>query len=122
VTGRVRVRRYIETENVQFTVPVRRERISIEHLPPADQDKPDAPTPRRHQPARTPAPRRTAGRDLHDDIILHEERVVILKEVVPTERIRLSREVITETVTIDAPLRRERIEHERPDREKQPLD
>jgi stress response protein YsnF len=48
--------------------------------------------------------------------------VVILKEVVPTERIRLSREVITETVTIDAPLRRERIEHKRPDREKQPLD
>ncbi len=60
--------------------------------------------------------------DLPEEIVLHEERVVILKEVVPTERIRLSREVVTENVTIEAPLRRERIELERPDRETQHLD
>jgi stress response protein YsnF len=40
---------------------------------------------------------------LPEEIVLHEERVVILKEVVPTERIRLSRES-------------ERIELERPGR------
>jgi stress response protein YsnF len=120
VTGRVRVRRYIETENIQVTVPVRRERISIEHLPPADQENLDA----LRSPADPNTPHHDAppAGDLPEEIILHEERVVILKEVVPTERIRLSREVITEMVTIDAPLRRERIELDRPDREKQPLD
>lgn len=110
VSGRVRVRRYIETENVQFTVPVRREKISIEHLPPTGDDAPAA------------AGNATADDELPEEIILHEERVVILKEVVPTERIRLSREVITETVTVETPLRHERIELETPGRDPQPFD
>lgn len=96
VSGRVRIRRYIETEDVQITVPVRRERISIEHLPPAGDD----------------APSTGVGTELPEEIILHEERVVILKEIVATERIRLSREVVTEEVTVETPLRHERIELE----------
>jgi stress response protein YsnF len=46
VTGRARLRKHVVTEHVQKTVPVQRERVSVE-LEPAD-DETDAPAGDRH--------------------------------------------------------------------------
>ena len=46
------------------------------------------------------------------EVVLHEEKVVSEKKVVPKERVRLDKDVVTENETVDAELRKERIEVE----------
>ena len=41
---------------------------------------------------------------------LHEERPVVEKETVPVERVRLGKETVTDEVTVDEEVRKERIE------------
>jgi uncharacterized protein (TIGR02271 family) len=96
-TGRVRLRKYVTTENVTQTVPVRREEVRIEREPITDANRDDA----------------TAGPDISEEeheIILHEERPVVQKETVPVERIRLDTETVTEEATVTEEVRKERIE------------
>jgi stress response protein YsnF len=47
------------------------------------------------------------------DVTLHEEQVVVSKRVVPRERVRIHREVVTEQQRITDDLRKERIEIDR---------
>jgi uncharacterized protein (TIGR02271 family) len=96
-TGRARLRKYITTENVTQTVPVQREEIRIEREPITDANRGDA----------------LSGPDLSEEeheVILHEERPVIEKETVPVERVRLDKETVTDHVTVDEEIRKERIE------------
>jgi len=54
-----------------------------------------------------------SGPDLSDEeheVTLHEERPVIEKETVPVERVRLDTETVTDQVTVDEEVRKERIE------------
>jgi stress response protein YsnF len=44
------------------------------------------------------------------EIVLHEERPVVEKETVPVERVRLDKETVTDEVTVDEEVRKERIE------------
>ena len=44
------------------------------------------------------------------EVVLHEERPVVYKEVVPKERVRLSAEEHTDEETVSEELRKERIE------------
>ena len=77
-TGRVRLRKYVTTENVTQTVPVQREEVRIEREPITDANRGDA----------------LAGPDISEEeheIVLHEERPVVEKETVPVERVRLDR-------------------------------
>jgi uncharacterized protein (TIGR02271 family) len=97
VTGRVRVRKYLVTEERTFTVEVTREEISVEHeeVPPAERttlppDAPDGPL-----------------GDQVLELIRHEERVMVTKEVVPVERVRIVRRVVTEPETVRGVVRRE---------------
>src|SRR5947209_8355520 len=92
-TTRVRVVRYVVTEEVQVTVPIRREEIRLEEVPL------DAPDPGPGE-SLTPAADDVGG-GLPDEIVLHAERPVVTVEVVPTERVRLRTEVVAgqETVT-----------------------
>ena len=45
-----------------------------------------------------------------EEITLHEERAVIGKEEVPVEKVRISKEEVTETERVRGELRKERIE------------
>jgi uncharacterized protein (TIGR02271 family) len=95
--GRVRLRKYVVTENEQRTVPVRREEVRVEREPidggNVDQalDGPEI------------------SEEEHE-VVLHEERPVVDKEVVPKERVRLSTEEHTDEETISEDVRKERIE------------
>jgi uncharacterized protein (TIGR02271 family) len=114
---RVRVVKYVVTEEVQVTVPIRREEIRIEELP-LDDDAPAA--------AGAVGAVGTGG--LPETIVLHTERPVVTTEVVPVERVRLRTEWVEEQVQVRDQVRRERVdvdedrlgreraEHDRPGR------
>jgi uncharacterized protein (TIGR02271 family) len=114
---RVRVVKYVVTEEVQVTVPIRREELRIEELP-LDDDAPAA--------AGALAAVGTGG--LPETIVLHTERPVVTTEVVPVERVRLRTEWVEEQVQVRDQVRRERVdvdedrlgreraEHDRPGR------
>ncbi|MCU1434350.1 MAG: hypothetical protein JWR71_1075 [Pseudarthrobacter sp.] len=96
-TGRVRLRKYVTTENVTRTIPVEREEVRLEREPITDQNRGAA----------------MAGPDLSDEehvVTLHEERPVVEKETVPVERVRLNTETVTDDVTVNEEVRKERIE------------
>ena len=95
--GRARLRKYVTTENVTKTVPVQREEVRIEREPITDANRGAA----------------MSGPDISDEeheVTLHEERPVIEKETVPVERVRLDKDTVTDQVTVDEEVRKERIE------------
>ncbi len=96
---RVRVVKYVVTEEVTVTVPVRREELRIEEVP---------------LDAGAPATAADAGgaltsAGLPEVIVLHAERPVVTTEVVPVERVRLSTELVTEQVQVRDTVRREQV-------------
>jgi uncharacterized protein (TIGR02271 family) len=100
--ARVRLRKYIVTEDVQRTIPVRREEIRIEEAP-------------------NPEHGARAGIEVaelsgDDEIVLHEEVPVIEKRVVPRERVRVVKDSHTDEAQIVEELRKERIDLETDDR------
>jgi stress response protein YsnF len=101
-TTRARLVKYVVTEDVQITVPLRREEIRVEQLPI---DAPD------DEPGESLAPEgASAGTGgLPDEIVLHAERPVVSVEVVPIERVRLRAELVEGQETITGQVRRERI-------------
>ncbi len=113
-TGRARLRKYVITEEVQITVQVRREELRLERetIPTAYQTlvyDPDVFGPDEV----------FGGSDggVVFDITLHEERPVITTEIVPVERVRLSKLVRTDSEVITGSVRKERIETDFPGEE-----
>ena len=137
-TTRARLVKYVVTEEVQITVPIRREEIRVEEVPL------DAPDPgpgesllddRDGAGSRVPASGHDTGasgyetgasgyetgasgydtgayRDpggLPDEIILHTERPVVTVEVVPVERVRLRTETVTGQEQDSGQVQREQI-------------
>jgi stress response protein YsnF len=49
------------------------------------------------------------------EVTLHEERPVVSKETTPVERVRASKETVTEEETVGGEIRKERIEMEEED-------
>jgi stress response protein YsnF len=111
---RVRLVKYVVTEQVQVTVPVRREEIRIEEVPL------DAPDPGpgetlvdesagegRHAATGTAGEGGTAG--LPEEIVLHREEPVVSVRVVPAERVRLSTQLVQGQEQVGAQLQREQI-------------
>jgi uncharacterized protein (TIGR02271 family) len=97
--GRVRLRKYVTTEEVTQTVPVRREEVRLEQEPPADANVDAA----------TSGPGVT---DSGQEVVLHEEQPVVEKRVVPKERVRLDKEAVTGEEQVTEELRKERIKLE----------
>lgn len=100
VTGRVRVRKRVITEERTFTVEVTREEVTIERedVPAAEQVVVAAGDP---------------GTELGEqvvEIVRYEERVLVTKEVVPVERIRMTRHLVTEPRVLRGTVRREELE------------
>ncbi len=93
-TGRVRLHRYVDVEPVEQAVHVYHEEYDIERMPVSGEE------------------RTHSFEEGEQEIILHEERAVLRKEVVPVERVRLTARRVDEDKTIKDEIRRERIEIE----------
>jgi len=98
-TGVARLRKYIVTENVQTTVPVQREEVRIEREPITDANIGAA----------TEGP---ALSEEEHEVTLHAEQAVVDKQVVPKERVRLDKDVVTEEQQVSESVSKEQIEIE----------
>jgi uncharacterized protein (TIGR02271 family) len=96
-SGRVRLRKYVVTENVTQTVPVRREEVRVERVPITEENAGAA-----HD--------GPAISEEEHEVVLHEERPVVQKEAVPKERVRLGKETVTDEETVSEEVRKERID------------
>jgi uncharacterized protein (TIGR02271 family) len=97
--GRARLRKYVVTENVTQTVPVRKEKAVLEHEPITEGNvgaAMDGP----------------AISDEEHEVVLSEEEVVVEKKAVPKERVRLGKETVTSEEQVSEEVRKERIETE----------
>jgi len=95
--GRVRLRKYVTTEQVQQTVPVRREKARVEREPITDANLDAA----------------TSGPDLSEEeheVVLREEEPVVEKRVVPRERVRLDKDTVTGEERVAEQVRKEQVE------------
>jgi stress response protein YsnF len=110
-TTRARLVKYVVTEEVQITVPIRREEIRVEEVPL------DAPDPgpgesladdRDDSGPRAPVGTGTTG-GLPEEIVLHTERPVVSVEVVPVERVRLRTETVEGQERVTEQVQREQI-------------
>jgi uncharacterized protein (TIGR02271 family) len=97
--GRVRLRKYVVTEEVRRTVPVRREEVRIEREPITDENVDAA----------LAGPQISAG---EHEVTLYEEVPVVEKRIVPKERVRLEKETRTDEEQVVEQARKERIEAE----------
>ncbi|MET8506251.1 PRC and DUF2382 domain-containing protein [Streptomyces sp. NPDC004787] len=98
-TGRVRLRKYVVTEDVQQTVPVRHEEVRVEREPITDANREQA----------------MSGPEISEaehEVTLHEERPVIETRTVPVERVSLRAEEVTDEETVTGQVRKERIDVE----------
>ena len=92
---RVRIKRYVVTDYVTQTIPVRREELRLEAEALVDE-------------ASLPASPALPGDGR--EIVLHQEEVVVSKRVVARERVRLHVQTVTERRRISGEVRKERIE------------
>jgi uncharacterized protein (TIGR02271 family) len=97
--GRARLRKYVTTEQVQQTVPVTREQVRVEREPITEENVDAA----------------TRGPEISEaehEVTLTEERPVVQKETVPVERVRLTKEPVSEEAQVSEEVAKERIETE----------
>jgi uncharacterized protein (TIGR02271 family) len=97
--GRVRLRKYVVTEQVEHAVPVRREKARIEREPITAENVDQA----------------TSGPEISEsehEVVLHEEEPVVEKRTAPKERVRLEKDVDVEEKQVSEQVRKERIEAE----------
>jgi uncharacterized protein (TIGR02271 family) len=95
--GTVRLRKWVETEHVQQTVPVAHEEVRVEREPITKGN----------------VDRAMDGPEISSEeheMPLYQEEVVANKEVVPKERVRLDKEVVQEQRPVEADLRKEQID------------
>ncbi len=97
--GRARLRKYVVTENVTKTVPVSHEEVRIEREPITDANRGDA----------------LDGPDISEEeheVVLHEDEVVVDKQTVAKERVRMGTETVSEDQQVAEEVRKEQIETE----------
>jgi uncharacterized protein (TIGR02271 family) len=95
--GRARLRKYVETEQVEKTVPVQREEVRVEREPITDANAGQA----------------LDGPEISEEeheVTLHTEEPVVEKRAVPKERVRLDKDVETSDETVSEEVRKERID------------
>jgi uncharacterized protein (TIGR02271 family) len=95
--GRAQLRKYVVTEMVTKTVPVSHEEVRIEREPITDANRGDA----------------LDGPDISEEeheVVLHEDEVVVDKQAVAKERVRLGTETVTDDQEVTEEVRKEQIE------------
>jgi uncharacterized protein (TIGR02271 family) len=98
-SGRARLRKYVVTEQVEKTVPVKREEVRLEREPISDANAESA----------------LDGPDISEDeheIVLHAEEPVVETRAVAKERVRLETDTVTDEETVTGEVRKERIDVE----------
>jgi uncharacterized protein (TIGR02271 family) len=96
-SGRARLRKYVVTEDVQQTVPVRREEVRVEREPITDANVDDA----------TEGP---AISEEEHEVTLHAEEPVVEKRAVPKERVRLDKDTVQEERQVSETVAKEEID------------
>jgi uncharacterized protein (TIGR02271 family) len=96
-TGRARLRKHIVTEQQNVTVPVQHEELRVETEPITDANVGEA----------LDGP---ALSEEEHEVTLSEERVVVDKETVPVERVRVGKETVTEQQQVSEEVAHEEIE------------
>jgi uncharacterized protein (TIGR02271 family) len=99
---RVRLKRYVVTDYVTKTIPVQREQVRLEEEPV------DEPT--SGEPTGQPTGGEAAATEEGAEVLLREEEVVVQKRVVPRERVRLTKEVVTQERPVSGAVRKEHVE------------
>ena len=97
--GKARLRKYVVTENVQQTVPVQREEVRLEREPVTDSNVDEA----------------TSGPEISEsehEVVLTAEEPVVEKRTVPKERVRMTKDTITDEEQVSDEVRREEIDVE----------
>lgn len=98
-SGRVRLVKHVVTEQQQVQVPVSHEEVRLEREPLTGKD-------------RAAAERGTGIGEEQQEVTLHAEKPVVHKETVAKERVRLSKEKVTDTETVSGTVRKEQIDIE----------
>ena len=96
-SGRARLRKYVVTEEVTQTVPVKREEVRLEREPITDGNVDQA----------------LDGPEISEEeheVVLHEEEPVVEKRAVPKERVRMEKESVTDEAQVSEEVRKEQIE------------
>ncbi|GAA3342753.1 PRC and DUF2382 domain-containing protein [Curtobacterium pusillum] len=96
-SGRARLRKHIVTEQQNVTVPVQHEELRVESEPITDANVDAA----------------TDGPELSEEehaVTLNEERVVVDKETVPVERVRVGKETVTDQEQVSEEVAHEEID------------
>ncbi|UQA92953.1 DUF2382 domain-containing protein [Streptomyces halobius] len=96
-SGRAHLRKHVVTEEVHRTVQLSHEEVRVVRTKITDEERAAGRT----------APRLGEG---EVEVVLHEERPVINKRMVPVERVRLETERVTEQKEVTAEIRREELE------------
>jgi uncharacterized protein (TIGR02271 family) len=89
----------VVTEQVQQTVPVQREEVRLEREPVTEANIDQS----------------TGGPDISEserEVVLKEEKPVVEKQTVPKERVRLTKDTVTDEHEVSEEVRREQIEEE----------
>jgi uncharacterized protein (TIGR02271 family) len=95
--GRVRLKKYVVTEQVQQTVPVQKEVARVEREPITEGNADQA----------------LDGPEISDEeheMVLSEERPVVEKKTVPKERVRLEKDTVTDEHQVSEEVRKEQID------------
>jgi uncharacterized protein (TIGR02271 family) len=100
-TGRARLRKYVVTETQQVDVPVSHEEVRLEREPITDASRDAA----------------YSGGEITEEeheVTLRAERPVVGTETEAVERVRLSKETLSDTETVSGEVRKEQIELDDP--------
>jgi uncharacterized protein (TIGR02271 family) len=95
--GRVRLRKYVVTDQVQQTIPVQKEVARVEREPITEGNVDQA----------LDGP---AISDEEHEMVLSEEQPVVEKRAVPKERVRLEKDVVTDERQVSEEVRKEKID------------
>ncbi len=95
-SGRVRLRKYVVTEEQQMKVPVSHEEVRVEREPITEEDRAEAAT-------------GELGAE-EQEVTLHSEQPHVEKESVPVEKVRLDKERVSEEETVSGEVRKEQFD------------
>ncbi|KKK05721.1 YsnF/AvaK domain-containing protein [Micromonospora sp. HK10] len=99
--GTARLNKRVVTENVQTSVPVEHDEVTVVHEPVSEADR--------------GAARAEIGEEQRE-MELRAERPVVGKEQVPVERVRLTKDEVVEEQPVNAQVRRELVDADVPER------
>jgi len=100
--GKVRLKKYVVTENTTVTIPLIREKVRVEREPVTAENWNEA----GEGPSMS---------DDHQEIVLHEEIPVVQRQTIPKEHVRLTKTQETENQQVKGEVRKEHVDVERND-------